>query len=97
MTSPGGEEKKQPEEEFVGKAGQVSLLFPCCCCTGTGQFEHASHEATALHVNLEAAAQIARQIVLRNLNGLIAIDFIDMTQSEHTHGVAQMLKDALQT
>jgi ribonuclease G len=41
------------------------------------------HEENALRINLEAAREIARQVRLRDIGGLIVIDFIDMEESEH--------------
>lgn len=48
-----------------------------------------------LQVNLEAAEEIARQLRLRNIGGLIVIDFIDMRQKKHQNQVYRALKDAL--
>ena len=50
---------------------------------------------TALRTNLEAAQQIARQLRLRDLAGLIAIDFIDMENSHHNETVRRQLCDCL--
>ena len=47
------------------------------------------------HRNLEAAVAIARQLRLRNLGGIIIIDFIDMEEEEHRHQVMQALEKAL--
>jgi ribonuclease E len=52
-------------------------------------------EDTALNVNLEAAAEIARQLRLRDLGGLIVIDFIDMRERKHQRQVLKKLKDEL--
>ncbi|MEZ5536226.1 MAG: ribonuclease E [Thiolinea sp.] len=52
-------------------------------------------EETALNTNLEAADEIARQLRLRDLGGLIVIDFIDMLPSKHQREVERRLKDAL--
>ncbi len=54
-------------------------------------------EDTALKVNLEAAEEIARQIRLRDLAGLIVIDFIDMESPKHDALVEKRLKEALKT
>ena len=48
-------------------------------------------EETIFRTNLEAAVAIARQLRLRNLGGIIIIDFIDMTEEEHRHQVLQAL------
>lgn len=52
-------------------------------------------EATALTTNLEAAAEIARQLILRDLGGLIVIDFIDMRSKENIRKVEKALKEGL--
>lgn len=52
-------------------------------------------EETALNTNLEAADEIARQLRLRDLGGLIVIDFIDMLPSKHQRDVERRLKEAL--
>ncbi|SDV50969.1 Rne/Rng family ribonuclease [Chitinasiproducens palmae] len=52
-------------------------------------------EETALRTNLEAADEVARQLRLRDLGGLIVIDFIDMESSKSQREVEQRLKDAL--
>ncbi len=52
-------------------------------------------EATALNTNLEAADEIARQMRLRDLGGLIVIDFIDMESSRNQREVENRLRDAL--
>ncbi|GGD52406.1 Rne/Rng family ribonuclease [Erythrobacter arachoides] len=52
-------------------------------------------EATALNTNLEAAREIARQLRLRDMAGLVVIDFIDMERSGNTRKVERAMKDAL--
>lgn len=52
-------------------------------------------EATALKTNLEAAEEAARQMRLRDLAGLVVIDFIDMDESKNNRAVEKRLKDAL--
>ena len=52
-------------------------------------------EETALHTNLEAAAEIARQLRIRDIGGLIVIDFIDMTPPRHQREVEEYLKKFL--
>ena len=52
-------------------------------------------EDTALHTNLEAADEIARQLRLRDLGGLVVIDFIDMMASKNQRAVENRLRDAL--
>ena len=52
-------------------------------------------EEMALKTNLEAADEVGRQLKLRDLAGLIVIDFIDMEEHKHQHAVERRLKDAL--
>ena len=52
-------------------------------------------EATATKTNLEAAVEAARQLRLRDLAGLIVIDFIDMDEGKNNRAVEKVLKDAL--
>ncbi|MCO7225858.1 ribonuclease E [Pleionea sp. CnH1-48] len=52
-------------------------------------------EETALNTNIEAAQEIARQLRLRDIGGLIVIDFIDMTPVKHQREVESVLKEAL--
>lgn len=54
-------------------------------------------EETAFKTNLEAAGEIARQLKLRDLGGLIVIDFIDMNYGKHRRVVERSFKDALKT
>ena len=62
----------------------------------TGAFVgHRNLEETIFRTNLEAAVTIARQLRLRNLGGIIIIDFIDMEEPEHRRQVIQALEKAL--
>ncbi len=62
----------------------------------TGAFVgHRNLEETIFRTNLEAAMTIARQLRLRNLGGIIIIDFIDMEEPEHRRQVIQALERAL--
>ncbi|MDA7987326.1 MAG: Rne/Rng family ribonuclease [Alphaproteobacteria bacterium] len=54
-------------------------------------------ERTAFKTNLEAAAEAARQLRIRDLSGLIVIDFIDMEANSHIRDVERALKDALRS
>ncbi|MAM60126.1 ribonuclease E/G [Maritimibacter sp. UBA3975] len=56
-----------------------------------------SIEETALKTNLEAAEEVARQLRLRDLAGLIVIDFIDMEERKNNNAVEKKLKDKLKT
>ena len=62
--------------------------------SGRSTREH-NIEQTAYNTNLEAAQEIARQLRLRDMAGLIVIDFIDMEQSGHVRKVEKAMKDAL--
>jgi len=53
-------------------------------------------EETALQTNLEAAEEIARQLRLRDMGGLIVIDFIDMTPAKHQREVEHKMREALE-
>lgn len=53
-------------------------------------------EETALKTNLEAAEEIARQLRLRDLGGLVVIDFIDMEENRNNRTVERKLKEAMQ-
>ena len=56
-----------------------------------------SIEETALKTNLEAAEEVARQLRLRDLAGLIVIDFIDMEERRNNNAVEKRIKDKLKT
>ena len=62
--------------------------------SGRSTREH-NIEQTAFSTNVEAAAEIARQLRLRDMAGLIVIDFIDMEQSSHVRKVEKAMKEAL--
>lgn len=53
-------------------------------------------EETAYNTNIEAAKEIAKQLKLRDLAGLVVIDFIDMYDQKHRRSVERALRDALQ-
>ncbi len=53
-------------------------------------------EATALQTNLEAADEISRQLRLRDMGGLVVIDFIDMNASKNQRAVENRMRDALE-
>ncbi len=54
-----------------------------------------SQEETALNTNLEAAHEVARQLRLRDIGGLIVVDFIDMRSRKNQHMVQKALREAL--
>jgi ribonuclease E len=62
--------------------------------SGRATREH-NIEQTAFATNLEAAAEIARQLRLRDMAGLVVIDFIDMEQNSHVRKVEKAMKEAL--
>ena len=62
--------------------------------SGRSTREH-NIEQTAFATNLEAAHEIARQLRLRDMAGLVVIDFIDMEQSSHVRKVEKAMKEAL--
>lgn len=82
------------------KSGGFIVIEPCEAFTaidvntgryiGTGEMEE-----TVLKINLEAAQEIASQLRLRNIGGLIVIDFIDMENPAHQELVLETLKNAL--
>jgi ribonuclease G len=60
-----------------------------------GYVGHRNLEETIYRTNLEAAVSIARQLRLRNLGGIIIIDFIDMEEPEHRENVMHVLEQSL--
>ena len=52
-------------------------------------------EETALKTNLEAADEIAKQLRMRNLAGLVVVDFIDMEEAANNHAVEKRMKEAM--
>lgn len=70
----------------------ISIDINSAKSTGGGDIEE-----TALNTNLEAAAEIAKQLRIRDLGGLIVIDFIDMTPIRNQRAVENHLKDALRS
>jgi ribonuclease E len=73
---------------------QTEALVSIDVNSGRSTKEH-SIEETALQTNLEAAEEIARQLRLRDLAGLIVIDFIDMEESRNNRAVEKRLKEYL--
>lgn len=65
--------------------------------TGSHKNKGGDEKNVIYSVNLEAAVEIARQIRLRNLGGLIIIDFIDMKERRHRNGVYERLCEAMST
>ena len=73
---------------------QTEALVSIDINSGKATREH-NIEDTALKTNLEAADEIARQLRLRDLAGLIVIDFIDMEEKRNNRSVERRLKEAL--
>ena len=73
---------------------QTEALVSIDVNSGRSTREH-SIEETALKTNLEAAEEVSRQLRLRDLAGLIVIDFIDMEEKRNNRSVERKLKDCL--
>ncbi|MEO0636166.1 MAG: ribonuclease E/G [Pseudomonadota bacterium] len=73
---------------------QTEALVAVDVNSGRSTREH-SIEETALKTNLEAAEEMARQLRLRDLAGLVVIDFIDMDERRNNRAVEKKLKDCL--
>jgi ribonuclease E len=73
---------------------QTEALVAIDVNSGRSTREH-NIEDTALKTNLEAAEEVARQLRLRDLAGLIVVDFIDMEENRNNRAVEKKLKDCL--
>ncbi|MBN1588333.1 MAG: Rne/Rng family ribonuclease [Pirellulales bacterium] len=73
---------------------QTEALVAIDVNSGTFRAEDSAEE-TAYQINLIAAKEIARQIRLRDLGGVVVNDFIDMRQERHRRGVERALRDAV--
>ena len=73
---------------------QTEALVAIDVNSGRSTREH-NIEDTALRTNLEAADEVARQLRLRDLAGLIVVDFIDMEEGRNNRAVEKRIKDAL--
>jgi ribonuclease E len=73
---------------------QTEALVAIDVNSGRSTREH-NIEDTALRTNLEAADEVARQLRLRDLAGLIVVDFIDMEEGRNNRAVERRMKDAL--
>lgn len=95
-----GEVDKLLDRRVKLKSG-VSLVFDytealTVIDVNTAQFARGTnHEETVFQANLDAAREVARQIRLRNIGGIIIVDFIDMTLEEHKAAVVEALKKEL--
>ncbi len=87
----------EPRVELA--AGGWLLFEPCWTLTvidvNSGATQAAGGERTWLKTNLQAAAEIARQLRLRNIGGIIVVDFIDLKAPERRRQVAETLRDAV--
>ncbi|MBD7976064.1 MULTISPECIES: ribonuclease G [Pseudomonas] len=89
--------QKALERKVLLKSGGYLIVDPAEAMTtidvNTGAFVgHRTLEETIFKTNLEAAMSIARQLRLRNLGGIIIIDFIDMEDEEHRRQVLRTLE-----
>jgi len=75
---------------------QTEALVAIDVNSGKATREH-NIENTATKTNLEAASEVARQLRLRDLAGLIVVDFIDMEESRNNRNVERRMKDSLKT
>ncbi len=57
--------------------------------------QHSDSETTAFKTNMEAAAEIARQLRLRDMGGMVVIDFIDLYQEKHRNELEKSLREAV--
>ncbi len=82
------------------KSGAYLVIQPTEALTvidvNTGKYDgHKKPKETFLHINLEAAREAARQIRLRNLSGIIVVDFIDLEEQESKELLMSVLSKAL--
>ena len=95
-----GQQLKRAQERHVWlNSGGTLVIDPCEAMTvidvNTSKYTGSRQlEDTVLHLNLEACAEIARQVRLRNVSGIIIIDMIDMKTQEHRNQVLNALADA---
>lgn len=93
----------QLEEIYARKVelnnGGSIVIEPCealvAIDVNSGKQKSKDQEATALQTNIEAAKEVARQLRLRDLGGIIVVDFIDMFVRKHQLQVERTIKDAL--
>ena len=79
------------------KCGGFIVIDYAEACTvidvNTGKYSGGNHRNTVFKTNAEAAKEIAKQLRLKNLSGIIIIDFIDMTYSEDVEKITEILKN----
>jgi ribonuclease G len=61
------------------------------------KFSAVNQEDTAFHINQEAAKEIARQLRLRDIGGIIIVDFIDMKSPDHRRDIVKIVEDLMAT
>jgi ribonuclease E len=62
----------------------------------SGKASHGTSQEESIYaVNLEAAHEVARQLRLRDIGGLVVVDFIDMRSRKHQHGIEKAMRDAM--
>ncbi len=93
--------QKALDRKVMLKSGGYLIIDPAEAMTtidvNTGAFVgHRTLEETIFKTNLEAATAIARQLRLRNIGGIIIIDFIDMEDEEHRRQVLRTLEKQLE-
>ncbi len=96
-------EVKEFTDEFMPELSEKLMLYtgsqPIAMTTidiNTGAFVgHRNLDETIFNTNIEATKAIAQQLQLRNLGGIIIIDFIDMQTDEHRNRVIESLEEAL--
>lgn len=64
--------------------------------SGSSKMSDESPEANALRINIDAATEIARQLRLRDMGGIIVVDFIDLRKSDNRKAVFDRLRDEMQ-
>ena len=64
--------------------------------SGNKSSKEEDQEATALSVNIEAAKEVARQLRLRDMGGIIVVDFIDMRRAENKQALVKTMKDSME-
>ncbi len=74
---------------------QTEALVAIDVNSGNFRADNNNAEETAYQMNLHAAKEIARQLRLRDLGGVIVNDFIDMREERHRRGVEKALRDAV--
>ncbi len=65
--------------------------------SGNKSSTETNQENTAIHVNMEAVTEIARQLRLRDMGGIIVVDFIDMKSQEHKKNVYEHMRKEMKT